>query len=141
MLAEKEAYDELCCYTLAHGDPAFIHQHVVDAFAAQNANEQTKPIGLAFALVGLYLHVEQKFSGKKVQAMHMKLGKQGGPWPVFDLPTERGAIHAVDVMAAAPGAERDRAIDAWCVAVWEAFRANRAKLVEFLKRREILPMP
>jgi hypothetical protein len=33
---EKSAYDELCFYTLAHArqDPAFIHQHVVDAYAA-----------------------------------------------------------------------------------------------------------
>ena len=30
-------YDELCAYTIANADPAFIHQHVVDAWAAQNA--------------------------------------------------------------------------------------------------------
>ena len=35
------AYHELCCYTLSHGHPSFIHQHVVDAFAAQDAPEPT----------------------------------------------------------------------------------------------------
>ena len=51
--SERHAYDELQCYTLARGDLAFIHQHVVDAWAAQHADERTKPIGLTFALVGL----------------------------------------------------------------------------------------
>src|SRR6266704_2742053 len=138
MASEKEAYDELCCYTLSHGDPSFIHQHVVDAFMAQNANEQTKPIGLTFALVGLYLHVEQNFSGKNVQRAHMKLGAQGGPWLQFDLPADRGAIHAIDVMAAPPGPERDRAIDAWCAAVWKAFLGSRASVVQLLKQHRII---
>jgi hypothetical protein len=50
--AEQDAYDELQCYTLAHPDPAFLHQHVVDAWAAQHADERTKPIGLTFVLIG-----------------------------------------------------------------------------------------
>ncbi len=49
--------DELCCYTLSLRDAAFIHQHAVDAIAAQNADAQTKPIAIAFALVGLYLAI------------------------------------------------------------------------------------
>jgi len=65
MTSEDASY-ELCYSTLAHRDPSFIHQHVVDAFAAQNADEQTKLIKLTFALVGLYLHVETQFSGKQV---------------------------------------------------------------------------
>jgi hypothetical protein len=59
MTSDEEAYHGLCCYTLAHGDPSFIHQHVVDAFAAQTADDRTKPIKLALALIGLYLHVER----------------------------------------------------------------------------------
>src|SRR5688500_4296697 len=54
----QDRYEELCCYTLAHGHAAFIHQHVVDAQAAQAAGEHTKPIAITFALAGLYLHVE-----------------------------------------------------------------------------------
>jgi hypothetical protein len=56
--ADLDAYHELCGYTLTHGDAAFIHQHVVDAFAAQHADAHSKPIGITFALAGLYLHLE-----------------------------------------------------------------------------------
>jgi uncharacterized protein DUF5946 len=139
MTSEREAYDELSFYTLSLRDATFIHQHIVDAFTAQNANADTKPIAITFSLVGLYLHIEEKFSGKEVQRAHMKLAKQGGPWPWFELPAERGAVQAIDVMAAEPGAGRDRAIDAWCVAVWNAFLVNRARVVELLKKRQIIP--
>src|SRR5262249_34900967 len=71
MTVEERDYHELCYYTLAHGDPSFIHQHVVDAFAAQNSGEHDKPIRLTFALVGLYLHVERGLSGRQVQRAHM----------------------------------------------------------------------
>ena len=53
--SERECYHELTAYTLSHTDPAFIHQYAVDAFAAQTADDTTKPITLAFALMGLYL--------------------------------------------------------------------------------------
>ena len=43
-MTRQQAFDELCAYTLQRGDAAFIHQHVVDAFAAQQADENTKPI-------------------------------------------------------------------------------------------------
>jgi hypothetical protein len=41
--SEQEAFYELCYYTIAHFDPIFIHQYVVDAFAAQTADKKTKP--------------------------------------------------------------------------------------------------
>jgi hypothetical protein len=55
-----EPFDELSFYTLAHPDPAFIHQHIVDASIAQTANEDTKPIAVAFSLIGLCLYLEKK---------------------------------------------------------------------------------
>jgi hypothetical protein len=83
MTSDEETYNELCCYTLAHGDASFIHQHVVDAFAAQTADEHTKPITLTFALVGLYLRVEKQSSGKQVQRVHMRLARQKRSWDCF----------------------------------------------------------
>jgi hypothetical protein len=135
---EIEAYNELCGYTLSLRDPTFIHQHVVDAFAAQHADEQTKPIGITFALVGLYLHLEKQFSGKEVQRAHMTLAKRKHLWPEFDLPHDRGSMTAVDVLAAPPGAERDRAIDAWCTSVWQAFHHNRDRVAVLLRERGII---
>jgi hypothetical protein len=130
----QAAYDELCCYTLAHGDPSFIHQHVVDAFIAQNANESTKPIGLAFALIGLYLHVEKHYSGKEVQQAHMFLARQKREWPTFPLPDDRGSITEVEVLASTPGIERDNAIDDWCKSVWTAYHDSH-RLIQQLTRQ------
>ena len=100
MSAEEEAYHEVCAYTLTHGDATFIHQHVVDAWAAQHASPQSTPIAVYFALDGLYLHVERHFTGRDVQRVHMKLARRKEPWPVGALPVARGAITALDVAAA-----------------------------------------
>jgi hypothetical protein len=136
--SEQDAYEELQCYTLAHGDPAFIHQRVVDAWVAQHASEQTKPISVTFALVGLYLHVEKGFSGRQVQRTHLKLAQHGRNWPTFALPGERGSVTAIEVMTAPAGPERDQAIDAWCASVWNAFRECRGIVVELLKHHRIV---
>src|SRR5205085_6003826 len=95
---DRDAYDELCAYTLTHGDPSFIHQHVVDAFAAQHADASSKPIGVTFALVGLYLQLEKHFSGREVQRVHMQLARRKRVWPAFVIPSRRGAMTAIDVM-------------------------------------------
>jgi hypothetical protein len=137
MNANQEAFHELCGYTLTLGDASFIHQHVVDAFAAQNADAQTKPIAITFALVGLYLHVEKHVSGRQVQRIHMRLAQKKQPWPVFPLPKDRGAINAAVVLAVPAGPERDRAIDAWCESVWATFHECRQLIADLLRERGI----
>jgi hypothetical protein len=137
-MTSKDAYNELCYYTLAHRDPTFIHQCVVDAFAAQHADEQTKPIKLTFALIGLYLHVEKEFSGKRVQRVHMDLGAHKQLWPSFAVPENRGSLTVADVLAVPAGPERDEAIHAWCASVWEAFRDQRQTVAELLRERGIV---
>lgn len=111
----------LSCYTLSLKDPLFIHQHVVDAFAAQSADESTKNITVSFALIGLYLHIERNFSGKEVQNAHIKLGRRKKNWPKFVLPDERGNITVHDVLAVPEGPKRDLAIEDWCASVWQAY--------------------
>ena len=134
MPTEREAYDEICAYTLTHGDPGFIHQHVVDAWAAQHATKDGKPIGITFALAGLYLHIECHYSGRAVQRVHMQMAKQKRTWPNFVLPTNRGPVTALDVLAAPPGDERDRAIHSWAESVWRAFAdSNRQIVIGLLK--------
>jgi len=134
MGVEEEAIHQLSAYTLNHGDPAFIHQHVVDAYAAQNANERTKPIAIAFALAGLYLHVEKNLTGRQVQLAHMKMAKNKRDWPSFTLPAGRGAITERDVLAAPEGSKRDAMIEEWAAAVWTAFRHHRDTVVDLLRR-------
>lgn len=137
--SEQDAYNELCAYTLDHArrDPSFIHQHVVDAYAAQHADAGTKRISLAFALVGLYLHVEQQLTGAQVQKVHVQLARKKRQWPRLDLPEGRGTITAREVVAAPPGPERDQAIDAWCAAVWTAFAGSRPDVIELLRQHGI----
>ena len=125
---EVEAYDNLCGYTLTLRDPEFIHQHVVDAWAVQHASPESKPIGVFFGLIGLHLHLERDFTGREVQRAHMKLAKPKRQWPTFTLPDNRGSITAVDVMEAAEGANRARAIDQWCASVWTAFEHTHATI-------------
>ena len=140
-MTEQDAYHELCVYTLSHGGAAFIHQHVVDTYAAQHADAQTKPIALTFALVGLYLHNARQFSGRDVQHAHMKLARRKQPWPELVLPADRGSMTVVDVIAAPEGERRDAAIHAWCASVWNAFRENESRIVDLLHRNEIVPHP
>src|SRR5689334_2860396 len=121
MPGDREAYDELCAYTLTHRDPRFIHQHVLDAFTAQHASAASKPIGLTFALAGLYLHVEKNLTGRDVQRAHMKMAQRKREWPRWTLPSHRGDITATQVLASPKGPERDHAIDRWCESVWSAF--------------------
>ena len=127
----RSAYDEVYAYTMNR--PGFILQYVVDAYGAQTASSDSKSIGIVFALVGLYLHIEKHFSGRQVQKAHMELGRRKRAWPIVDLPDDRGAMTVADVLAASPGRDRDKAIDAWCECVWTAFRASRQAIVDLLQ--------
>jgi hypothetical protein len=133
----EEAYHSLSAYTLTRGDAAFIHQHVVDAYAVQNANERSKPIGVAFALIGLYLHVEKEYTGRQVQRAHMALAQNRRQWPAFSLPPDRGVTTAIDVMAAPEGAERDAAIHAWCASIWKACNGSRDLVIGLLQEHRV----
>ena len=138
MASEQDAYNELSAYTMTRGYESFIHQHVVDAWAAQHADHGSKPITVAFSLAGLYLHVEQAFSGRQVQQAHIQLARTKRVWPTFVLPEDRGTVTALDVMAAPAGAARDTAIDTWCASVWNAFSQNRAAVLALLQEHRVL---
>jgi hypothetical protein len=113
--------NELSYYTLAHGDAAFIHQHVVDAYAAQHLRESPSTIGAAFALAGLYLAIERRFTGRQVQSMHVLMARTSKQWPRFDPPNDVGQLTVGDVVAVEAGPPRDEAIMRWCASVWTAW--------------------
>jgi Family of unknown function (DUF5946) len=131
--SDQDLYNELSYYTLAHGDRSFIHQHIVDAFAAQHASDASTPIAVVFALVGLYLHIEKGFTGRQVQRVHMQLARSRRQWPKMQPPEERGAITVADVLSAQPGPKRDAMIRRWCASVWEAWTGSRSRIVELLR--------
>ncbi|HEX7631745.1 MAG TPA: DUF5946 family protein [Lacunisphaera sp.] len=132
------AESELLAYTLAHRDPAFIHQYAVDAITLQRADAQKKPIAIVFALLGLYLHLEKDVTGRQVQQIHVRLAAKKRPWPSFPLPADRGALTAADVLRHPPGPERDQAIEAWCASVWRAYKDCRTPLIDLLAQHGIV---
>jgi hypothetical protein len=134
MSSDKELYNELAFYTLAHGDPAFIHQHLVDAYAAQHAGETAKPIAVVFALIGLYLHVEKGYTGRQVQRAHMQLAKWPNTWIKLPIPPRRGDITIHDVLAVEPGPDRDAVIDRWCESVWQSWQESRGQIVAIARK-------
>ena len=132
--AMQEEFYELSYYTLAHSDPAFIHQHVVDAFTAQTADRDTKPIAIAFALIGLCLYLEKNYTGKQVQLAHMALARHKREWPKFDLPESRGEITVSDVLSEPAAPIRDAKIREWCESVWEAYSGSRQQVLDLISK-------
>jgi len=133
-MSDDDLYNELAYYTLAHGDPAFIHQHLVDAYGAQCADDTTKPIAVVFALIGLYLHIEKGYTGRQVQRAHMQLAKWPNTWKKPPLPTRKGEITIRDVLAIEPGPGRDTMIDRWCEVVWQSWQQSRSQIVAIAQK-------
>lgn len=130
---DQEKYHKLACYTLAHSDPNFIHQHIVDAFHAQHASENMKPITIVFSLIGLYLYLEQGYSGREIQQVHTRLAKHKKKWIQFELPNFSGTITVSEVLAAPAGYKRDDMIRNWCQSVWDAWEANHPQIRDLVK--------
>jgi len=126
--------DELSYYTLAHGDPSFIHQHLVDAYGAQHIRQSKSTIGAAFALAGLYLAVERRFTGRQVQRMHMLMARKSKEWPRFVPPQQVGQLTVADVLAVEPGPGRDAKLMQWCASVWGAWSADHGRVSEMVDR-------
>ena len=139
MYSDDHAYAELSAYTLTKGDAGFIHQHVVDAYAVQTAAESDKPIRVAQALIGLYLHVECGFDGRQVQRVHQLIANRRPEWPSFALSQDRGPTSVRDVVAHRPGAGRDQAIEAWVESTWNACRNVRDSVASFLSAHGVDP--
>ena len=110
---------------MAHTGGIFIHQYIVDAFGAQTATREGKPIRVVFSLVGLYLYLEHDYTGRQVQLFHMKMAKRKISWPEISLPEDRGEITVKTVLETQPGQARDEMIKKWCEAVWVSFSSNR----------------
>jgi hypothetical protein len=133
MPSDQELFDNLSFYTLAHGDPAFIHENSADAWRAQQADETTKPMAVIFAVMGLYLYLEKNFTGKQVQLAHMRMARRRRSWPRLALPQTQASITVADVVAAEPGPARDAMIHNWCAAVWDAWQESRAQIAALAK--------
>ena len=128
-------FDTLSFYTMAHPDPGFIHQHVVDAYGAQTADRNTKPIRVVYALVGLYLMLEKGFTGKQVQSAHLALSRYKAQLPEITIPDFKGSITIEDVLKAQEGISRDKMIQKWCESVWEAYKEAHPSIKSYVGSR------
>lgn len=121
-----EAYSDLMCYTVAKQDKEFIHQHAVDAYAAQHAGGTTRDITVAFGLIGLYLALEKGYTGKQVQRAHMQIAKIRKEWPRLEPPKRSAEITVLDVLEVSDGEKKDAMIRTWMAAVWENWADQQA---------------
>jgi hypothetical protein len=132
----QQLYSELTVYTLSLHDHAtdFMHQHAVDAYGAQHAGPNSKPMGLTFALAGLYLAYERGYTGRQVQIAHTLLARTPKTWPTFTLPREKASLTVQDVVNA-PEDERSAMLLAWAEAVWQIWASEHAKVAELVRER------
>jgi hypothetical protein len=65
----------------------------------------------------------------------MRLAKYEKDWPRFAPPADRGAIRVGDVIAAAPGVDRDAMIRQWCESVWAAWNHVHAQIAELCREK------
>jgi len=129
-----QLYGELAAYDMARFDPGFLHQEAVDAYEAQHAGGPAKPITAVFALVGLYLFLEHRFTGRQVQQAHVALGRRHLAWPHWDSPAQTFRITVADVLRAAPGQARDSAIRDWAECTWQAWAERHEDVRELCGR-------
>jgi len=123
-----QLYGEVAAYTLTRGDKAFIHQLAVDVYCAQHVGEHMRPIGVAFALIGLYFACEHGYSGRQVQHMHMLLAQRSKTWPRFIPPPHLGSVTVLDVVQAQLGEERDAMLRRWGQSVWDAWSQEHKRV-------------
>ena len=114
-----EKYYELTYWTLAQHDGRFIHQHAVDTYEAQHPGGRTRPITVAFGLIGLHLALEKGYTGRQVQLAHMKIAERRREWPVLELPKARAELNVIDVLNAGTDAEKERMLTPWSESVWK----------------------
>jgi hypothetical protein len=118
------------------------HQLAVDAYTAQHAPREVDgdlpPIGVAYALVGLYLALDRGVPGVEVRAAHQRMGKPDPSWPRLPAPTSTGPVTVFDV--AATGAMVDsagghgEAVRSWAAAVWQAWASQHAAVAALADR-------
>ena len=129
----QELMYQLTYYTLSLQDSYFIHQLIVDAYAASHTVLQKKPITTAFGLAGLYLVNERGFTGKEVQKAHMAMAKKSKNWPQFSPPAEKPGLTVRDVVETLD-AEKPAMIKKWSKSVWETWKPEQEKVAVMVKK-------
>ena len=133
-VACRRLYDELAVFTQTSGDKDFIHQTAIDSYTAQHLGPKLKPIGGAFALIGLYLTFERGYTGRQVQLAHMALGKNHRDWPRFVAPKGKAVLTVADVITDLNQDNFRPRINAWGKAVWDWWKPEHDRVAELIDR-------
>lgn len=129
-------YYELSYFTLSLQDEDFIHQLIVDTYAAQHFGINTKPITITFALVGLYLVNERHYTGKHVQQVHIDLANKSQKWPKFKLDNKSANINVLDILNC-PDNKKPHLIKEWSKSVWLTWKHEKEKVSCLLNKYQV----
>jgi hypothetical protein len=131
-----QLYGEVAAYELAHlATLGRVHQLLVDTYGAQHAGGSASRMGVAFALIGLRLSLEEGWSGDEIQDAHRYLAAASKPWPEF-APHAHGAWMTVsDVANATSPEEHARSVHEWAASVWAAWGPARDDVVMLTELR------
>lgn len=123
----QEHYNTLCGLSFSYFDPSFTHQLAVDAYTAQHAFDESKPIGIVFALIGLCLVNKHDFTGRQVQRFHMNIQKQ--KWPKLTPPSLKSDITIADISGISDENQRNTMIKKWALEVWETWEIHHDYII------------
>jgi hypothetical protein len=129
-------YGEIAGYEALHvAQLGRYHQLMVDAYAAQHPTAGGSGIGLAFALVGLHLALDEGWRGDQVRDAHQALAAARTSWPTFDPPVSNGSMTVFDVAMAGSSEGHAALLQRWAADVWAAWRDQRDAVVRLLDER------
>lgn len=108
-----------------------LHQLTEDAYAAQHAGPRVPAIGMAFALVGLHLALDERWSGTAVRSAHQYLAAHQKNWPLFAPPSEPARLSIAHVAGSPMPEEHASRVRAWAASVWEAWSTQHQAVREW----------
>jgi hypothetical protein len=108
---------------------------MVDTYAAQHPVADGPRIGLAFALIGLYLALDEGWRGDQVRDAHQLLASTAKDWPRFERLGRAASMTVFDVAIAGSADAHARLIQRWAKEVWAMWRDHRTALVALLDAR------
>ena len=131
-----QLYGEVAAHEAAHvAVLGRLHQLTVDTYGAQHAGGSAARIGVAFALIGLRLSLDEGWSGEEVRDAHQYLAANFREWPEFAPPAERKWMTVYDVALATSPDEHARLVLRWAAEAWAAWEHAREDVVALLRAR------
>ena len=131
-----QLYGEVAAYTSAHlATLGRLHQLTVDAYGAQHAGGSAAPIGVAFALIGLRLSLDEGWQGDEVRSAHQYLAATFKDWPEFAPPSRGASVTAFDVAMTDSPEAHAQLVRRWAADVWASWGTCRDEVVALIEAR------